>query len=109
MAPGPGVRHNESMLLAAVVVGALTAYYFGLRPGAYAAVATFVLSVLAMFVPRLALPVNVVVAVGAVLVWRIGRSRPRPPDAVLAVRFVQGGVKRVWSLFAKRGDNDRDR
>jgi len=107
------------MLLAAVVVGALTAYYFGLRPGAYAAVATFVLSLVAMFVPRLALPVNLLVAVGAILIWRVGRSRPRPPDAVFALRFMQGGVKHLWSMVSKRvsGDqkdkkderNDRDR
>src|SRR4051794_35214564 len=104
------------MLLAAVVVGALTAYYFGLRPGAYAAVATFVLSLIAMFVPRLALPVNLVVAVGAILIWRVGRSRPRPPDSMFALRFVQGGIKHLWSLLGKRvsGDkkderNDRDR
>lgn len=92
------------MLIAALVLGALTAYYFGLRGGAYAAVGTFVLSLLAMFVPRLAIPINVAIAIGAIVIWRIGSRRPRPADAALAVRFVRRGVKRVWSTIS--GDRD---
>jgi hypothetical protein len=92
------------MLLAAVVLGALTAYYFGLRAGAYAAVATFVLCVLALFVPRVALPVNVAIAVAAIAIWRIGSRRPRPPDAVLAVRFVRSSVARAWSKLSGSAD-----
>ncbi|HEY7957513.1 MAG TPA: hypothetical protein VII38_19535 [Polyangia bacterium] len=93
------------MLIAVLVMGALVAYYFGLRAGGYAAAAVFGLSLLALFVPRFALPIQLLLAVGAVAAWRIGSRRPRPPDAVLAVRFIRGAVARLWSLLF--GDRDR--
>jgi hypothetical protein len=92
------------MLLAAILLGALTAYYFGLRAGAWAAGLTVAASVLVAFMPRAETWVHVAVAVAGVLVWRIGSRRPRPPDAVLAVRFVRQGAKRVWSRIAGKAE-----
>jgi hypothetical protein len=89
------------MLLAVLVVGCIAAYYFGLRPGAYAAAATLLLSLVAMVVPSYALAINVVIAVGVFLMWRIGSKKPRPADAALAVRFVRAWVKRLAAYFRK--------
>jgi hypothetical protein len=94
------------MLLAALVIGALTAYYFGVRWGAYAAVAAFVLYLVAFFVPSLRLPIWAFVGAGAFAVWRIGSKRPRPPDAVLAVHLVKRTARRAWTaLTGGRGDS----
>jgi hypothetical protein len=92
------------MVLAALILGALAAYYFGLKKGAYVAAATFVLCVVALFVPRLAIPIYVAIAIGMFALWQIGARRQRPTDAVLAVRFVQHSVKQAWSKF--RGKRD---
>jgi hypothetical protein len=91
------------MVLAALILGALAAYYFGLRTGAMVAVATFAACVVALFVPRLALPIYIAVAVAMFGIWQIGARRKRPTDAVLAVRFAEHHVKKAWSrLFGKK-------
>ncbi|HZS36963.1 MAG TPA: hypothetical protein VFF06_09055 [Polyangia bacterium] len=96
------------MLIAALLVGALTAYYFGLRAGAYAAVAALGLFVVALFMPRFAVFFYVGVAAAGVAVWQIGSRRPRPPDAVLAVRWARRGIGRAWSTVrALRKDDDK--
>ena len=92
------------MLLAAVVVGGLAAYYFGLRVGAWVAAATIVLCVVALWAPRLATPLYALLAAGAIAIWRVGSRRPRRPDAVVAVQVVRRGIARVWS--AVRGSRD---
>jgi hypothetical protein len=91
------------MLLTALVIGALTAYYFGLRAGYWAAGVTFVLCLVALFVPRLALPLNLVIAGGAIVIWRVGSRRPRSTEAVMAARVVRGAIGRAWTkLFGPR-------
>jgi hypothetical protein len=85
------------MVLAALILGALAAYYFGLRTGAAVAVATFVACLVALFVPRLALPIYIAVAVAMFAIWQIGARRKRPTDAVMAVRFAQHYAKKAWS------------
>jgi hypothetical protein len=92
------------MVLAALILGALAAYYFGLRAGAAVAVATFVACLVALFVPRLALPIYIAVAVAMFAIWQIGASRKRPTDAVLAVRFVEHYAKRAWSKLSGKRD-----
>jgi hypothetical protein len=91
----------EDVLLAALVLGGLAAYYFGLRVGAWAAAATFVLCLAALFVPSLARPVQLILAVAGIAIWRIGSRRPRPPDAVLAVRYVRYQLKRIATWFGR--------
>jgi hypothetical protein len=88
------------MVLAALILGGLAAYYFGLRTGAVIAVATFVACLVALFVPKIALPIYVAVATGMFAIWQIGARRKRPTDAVIAVRFVQHAVKSAWSKIA---------
>ncbi len=91
------------MLIAAVIVGGLTAYYFGLKRGAYAAVAAAVLCLVAMVVPGVGLPIYGALAAGAIGVWWFGKRRQRPTDAVLATRWMRDKVKRVL------GDRDKDK
>ncbi len=55
---------RSTEMLPALIVGALTAWYLGLRAGIIAAAATFAALMLAMFVPGLNLAVY-----GVVLVW----------------------------------------
>ncbi|HUH04320.1 MAG TPA: hypothetical protein VML75_20125 [Kofleriaceae bacterium] len=54
------------MIIAAAFIGLLTAYYFGLRPGAFAAGAAFLLFVAALMMPGSALLFYGVVSVGVV-------------------------------------------
>jgi hypothetical protein len=85
------------MLLAAVVLGALALYYFGLRAGAWAAGATLALCIAALVVPRFATAIHAFIAAAAFALWWLGRKRQRPADAVFAVRIVRGAIGRAWS------------
>ena len=85
------------MLIAALVVGAITAWYWGLRKGLWAAVITGVLCVAAIFVPSYAIPIYVALSVAVIAVIVIGSRRPRPPDTVLAARWVAHRVRGILS------------
>ncbi|MGZ3426163.1 MAG: hypothetical protein ACXVDD_04565 [Polyangia bacterium] len=85
------------MLLAAVVLGALALYYFGLRAGAWAAAATLILCIVALVAPGWATAIHAFIAAGAIALYWIGRKRQRPPDAVIAVRLIRRAVGRAWS------------
>ena len=67
------------MILAALVCGLLTAYYFGVRPGAAAAIASFGLFLLGAMFPALHLLSYLLVGGGIVAVTAIGARRPRDP------------------------------
>jgi hypothetical protein len=84
------------MLFAALVLGGLALYYFGVRPALWTAGATLVLCLLALFVPRYATAIHAFIAAGAVALWQVGSRRPRPPDAVVAVRLIRSAVSRAW-------------
>jgi hypothetical protein len=92
------------MLIAALVIGGLTAYYFGLRLGAYAAAGTALLCLVATFMPRYAVPIYVALAGAAVAVIVIGPRRKRPADAALAVRWVRGKIRGARAMFG--GDEE---
>ena len=85
------------MVLAALVLGALALYYFGVRAAAWAAAATLLLCLVALFVPGYATAIHAFVAAGAIALWRVGSKRQRPPDAVIAVRLVRGALRRAWT------------
>jgi hypothetical protein len=96
------------MLLAALVLGALALYYFGVRAAAWAAGATLALCLVARFLPGYATAIHAFIAAGAFALWRIGSRRPRPPDAVVAVRLIRAALRRAWStarsLLGNRSD-----
>jgi cell division protein FtsW (lipid II flippase) len=89
------------MLIAALLVGAITAWYWGLRKGLWAAVITEVLCLAATFLPRYALPIYVALSVAVIALVIIGSKRPRPPDTVLAARWV---AHRVRSFLSRKDE-----
>jgi membrane protein implicated in regulation of membrane protease activity len=90
------------MLLAALIVGGLTAYWLGLRPGAWAAVATLALLLLAVIAPPLALFIHVGLAVSVLAVCVYGSRRERPADAVRATRWVRATLGRLVTIARAR-------
>jgi hypothetical protein len=92
------------MLIAALFVGVLTAYYFGLRAGAVAAVAALAVLLVPLFLPRYAMVCWLGLAAATVAVQQIGTRRKRPTDAVLAVAWLKGRASKLWLRF---GGGDR--
>jgi hypothetical protein len=89
------------MLLAALIVGGLTAYYFGLRPGIVAAALSGALLLIGMVMPSKLLWAYGLVGAYTVVVLLVG---PRVPgrkrqkrDIVLALRQASGWLKRLLS------------
>jgi hypothetical protein len=103
------------MLLASLIAGGLTAYWFGLRWGAWAAGITFALCLAATIVPGLATPIYLVLALGIGAVCIVGPQRERPPDAVRAVRWLRAAVTHASSRLrppvgsgkGKKSDEER--
>lgn len=111
-APSARPRYPGGMILAALVIGALTAYYFGLRKGAIAAVASAVLFVYALFVPSQAMWVygGVAAAVGGLLLVgprMPGRERNKRDLLVLSRKIFQRGLE-LTRRFQGGGKNGRN-
>ncbi len=85
------------MLLAALVLGGIALYFFGVRAALWVAGATLALCVVALVAPRFQTAIYAFIAAGAFALWRIGSKNERPPDAVLAVRLVKSAVRRAWT------------
>ncbi len=66
------------MIIAAIVIGLVTAYYFGVRVGTYAAVAAAGLFFLAAVWPSRALFIYGVTAVGFLGILMVGPRRQTP-------------------------------
>jgi hypothetical protein len=102
------------MLVAAIAVGLLATYYFGLRPGVVAAAATAGLLLLALVVPPLSLYAYVAVGLGVAGLVTIGpRVRRKGSPAQLA-GFARLGLlqlRRMVRQFGggKPGDKAGDR
>ena len=101
------------MLLAAVVLGGLALYFFGVRAAVWAAVATLALCIVALLAPRYATAIYAFIAAGAFALWQIGSRQQRPPDAVIAVRLVRSAARRAWStaraFIGGEREDDRDK
>ena len=90
------MRHDRGMFLAAIIVGGLAAWYFGLRAGAYAAICAVVLCLIARFVSVAAIPIYLVIGASVIGIQVVGSRRKQPQDVVRAVRFLRMGWKRVF-------------
>lgn len=91
------------MIIAAAVIGLLTAYYFGLRAGAIAAGAAFLLFVGALVMPGRALGIYGLVAAGVVGLLiagpRYGRKGARTDVVRLlgrTTKVVRGLLRKLW-------------
>ena len=84
------------MLLAALICGLVTAYYFGLRPGAVAAVVALALFLAGRFVPGLGLISYLAVGGGLTGVYVLGSKRPRDPALGRAFDAGKRLLGRAW-------------
>jgi hypothetical protein len=89
-------------MVTSIVIGGLAAYYFGTRIGAYVAGATMLAVLLGFFLPRYAFVVNLCIAAGGLVIWRVGSQRPVPPQSVLAVRWVRATATRLIARVRSR-------
>jgi hypothetical protein len=92
------------MLLAALIIGLVTAYYLGFRAGGVAAVISAALFLLAAIIPPLAIPAYAVVGTGVAAVCVVG---PRVQKDETRQRFQNEATKlarRLWGW--RRGKRD---
>jgi len=87
------------MLIAALVIGLLTAYYFGLKPGGYAAAAAAALFAIAALIPGLAIPIYLVVAIGLIGLFSFGPRVQKPGRKTDFLRWAHRTLKRVRRLL----------
>ncbi len=90
------------MILAAAIIGLVTAYYFGSRRGVYAAAASAVLFAVAFAYPAYTLYCYAIVAIGLTAIVAVGPKVERSPANHRAVKTVRqvgsqlGKVARRW-------------
>ncbi len=84
------------MLIAALVCGLVTAYYFGLRPGVAAAIVAFALFLAGAWIPGLGLISYVAVGGGLAGVYAVGSRRPRDPTIARALHAGKRLAGRAW-------------
>ncbi len=84
------------MILAALICGLLTAYYFGVRTGVTAAGVTFGLFLLAAIFPAIRWVAYLAVGGGIVGVTAMGAGRPRDPTFGRVVDVGKRLVGQVW-------------
>jgi hypothetical protein len=90
-------------MLAALIVGALTAWYLGLRAGVIAAIATAGALIAAAFVPGLTLAVYALVAAWSAALYFLGaKISAKKPGAGLGVTGGVLGVANQVSAWAKK-------
>ena len=100
------------MLIAAALVGLLTAYYFGLRPGMVAAGATAALFLVAMVAPHLAIFAYGAVGVGVGAVCVVGpklRKKGTPAQVSFAARAGVAEVMRRYRKLKRGAAADKNR
>jgi hypothetical protein len=73
------------MIIAALAVGLIAAYYLGFRVGIYAAAITAGLLLAAKVIPGSTIPVYLLIGGGLAAVHVIGKRRPRPTPLMWAV------------------------
>jgi len=89
------------MLVAALVVGAVTAYYLGLKAGGVAAVVAGALFLVAMVVPGVRWTIYLGVGAALVAICWIGPKLPRRKDSQIALGWAKRLGKRLWKGIGK--------
>lgn len=90
-------------MLAALIVGGLTAWYLGLRAGVIAAIATAAALIASAFVPGLTLAVYaLVIAWSAALYFLGAKISQKKPGAAFGVTGAVTGVASQVSAWAKK-------
>ena len=94
-----GYGYNALMLLGAILIGLLTAYYFGIKPGIIAAATCALLFILAQVVPGTMLGVYGLVALFIIGVVVIGprRAKNQEPSGAQRVRkLARQALGKLW-------------
>lgn len=95
-----GPEYNRSMILGSLLIGLLTAYYFGIRPGITAAAGSAALFILSDVVPQIG---TIIYAIIALFIAAVCIAGPRMPDqeknAARMRRLVRELVTRTWRRF----------
>ncbi len=95
-------RYALYMIIAAIVIGAITAYYFGLRVGAAAVVGSFGLFVLGIFMPSKLLWTYGLVGTYTLGVLVVGPRLPgRKESKADFLRLFRKGTGKVFALYRK--------
>jgi hypothetical protein len=93
------------VILAAIIVGLVAAYYLGLRAGGLAAAAAALLFLAAQIVPGLALWAYAIVAVGLIGLFAVGPRLPQNrPDVIRfrnGVKVARGAARRLWARYGR--------
>lgn len=100
--PALGYGYNACMFLGALLIGLLTAYYFGIKPGIIAAGASALLFIVAQVVPGAMLGVYGLVALFIIGVIVIGprRAQNQPSSGAQRVRrLARQALGRLWKLL----------
>jgi len=99
------------MFIAALLVGLLVAYYFGVRPAAIAAGATSALFLVAVILPSLAVYAYVLVGAGVVGIMWLGPKRKRAgaaDDTARLRRTAFAALRTARRTVKKFLGNDKD-
>jgi hypothetical protein len=95
------------MIVLALVVGGLTAWYLGVRNGVIAAIASAVALLVAMFVPRASLPIYVLLGLWLGGLWFVKTKlptlgKPKEPEKKGWEKEVDRWKKRATWLWKQR-------
>lgn len=84
------------MILAAVVIGVLAAYFFGVKFGVYAAGAAALLLLFAFFVPQYSLPAYAILVLGITAIFVVGSRLERHQQNKNTVKWAKKVAARLW-------------
>jgi hypothetical protein len=90
------------VIIATLIVAGVTAYFYGLRAGAWAGAGAFGLGLLAAMFPRYAWPIHLLMAAEVFVVCLLGPRRERPADSVRVTRWVVRTFRTVMALALGR-------
>ena len=89
------------MLIAALLCGLVTAYYFGIKAGTYAAAASAGLFLVAMTIPAWSSWAYALIAVGLIGVCFLGPRFGKPLGKHKAVLAAQSAIRTIYKRFGK--------
>ena len=90
------------MVIGALVIGAITAYYFGLKVGGFAAAVAAGLFLLAVVMPSKALPIYGLVGAGFLGVLVIGPRRAKAEGKGDLLKWGRRAFSSVFKFFRRK-------
>lgn len=98
------------MILAAIVIGLITAYYLGLKAGGIAAAGSMLLFVIAQVVPGATMWAYAIVAVGLLALFAFGpKLQKRSPESEQARRLFRLARRAARQVYDRADRQRRER